>query len=344
MENYINYPIPENQIIHILPGGSFRVLNFIKVPLLAFRLKKYLIDNDISTVFSLLILPNLILTFLKKCGWKGKAIISERTMSSLRYNSETIKGIVLSNLIKYLYPYADLIIPNSKGVKYGLEKILKIHNQYNVIYNPIDIELTNTLSKIELLNFEQVDLFTFICVGNFFNYKNQILLINAFYRINNLECRLILIGKGPELVFIKKRIDELDLSEKVFLIGSHPNPYQYLAFSDCFVSSSNLEGFPNAILEALAIGLPVIATDCQSGPREILAPYTDTNIQLENRIEYAEYGILVPVNNDEILSEAMSQIYCDSKLRNQYKSKALIRANDFNIDKIISHFKNLFDD
>lgn len=342
LKNEINYAIPKNQIIHVLKGESSNIVNYIKIPLLAYRLMRYLNKNDITIVFSLLTLPNIILSFLKKNGWEGKVIISERTMTSVRYSSSTIKGFFISKLIKHLYPFANIIIPNSKGVQYGLEEDMKIKNNYQVIYNPIDIEQVKVLGQVSIPNLKHSDKFTFICVGNFFDYKNKTLLIDAFAKLNKLNCRLILIGGGVEFEYIKRKIQDLGLSESVYLTGYHSNPYQYLAISDCFVSPSNIEGFPNVILEALAMGLPVISTDCQSGPREMLAPLTNVNYQVENNLEIAEYGILVPVNSDVILAEAMSIMYNNSQLREKYKSKSLKRASDFNIDNIMGEFKELF--
>jgi N-acetylgalactosamine-N,N'-diacetylbacillosaminyl-diphospho-undecaprenol 4-alpha-N-acetylgalactosaminyltransferase len=342
LKNEINYTIPKNQIIHVLKGESSSIVNFIKIPLLAYELMSYLKKNDIPIVFSLLTLPNIIASFMKKIGWEGKVIISERTMTPVRYSSLTIKGFLISKLIKQLYPFANIIIPNSKGVQYGLEKDMKIKNNYQVIYNPIDIEQVNVLGQVSIPNFEHSKNFTFICVGNFFDYKNKTLLINAFAKLNKLNCRLILIGGGVEVEYIKRKIQDLGLSESVYLTGYHPNPYQYLAISDCFISPSNIEGFPNVILEALAMGLPVISTDCQSGPREMLAPRTNINCQVKNNLEIGEYGILVPVNNDIILAEAMFIMYNNFQLREEYKSKSLKRASDFNIDNIIDEFKKIF--
>ncbi|WP_319016516.1 glycosyltransferase [Aliarcobacter butzleri] len=91
------------------------------------------------------------------------------------------------------------------------------------------------------------------------------------------------------------------------------NPFSYISKADCFVFASNHEGFPNVLIEACE--LPIISTDCQSGPREILAPNSDISFQLENNIELAEYGILTPIKNVDKLQEVMNLMINDESLR-----------------------------
>ena len=97
------------------------------------------------------------------------------------------------------------------------------------------------------------------------------------------------------------------------------------------------------MIEALACGLPIISTDCQSGPREILAPTTDIEFQLKNDIEESKYGILTPINDETNLRKAIHIMMNDNKLRDSYKQKAKRRTNCFNKDETIQQFSNLLD-
>lgn len=121
----------------------------------------------------------------------------------------------------------------------------------------------------------------------------------------------------------------------MILLGRQSNPYKYISQADCFVFSSNYEGFPNVLLEALACGLPIISTDCMSGPREILAPNSEPSFQIKDNIEDAEYGVLTPVDDSEKLAAAMEMMMEDESLRDSYRSKARHRAKEFDKDRII---------
>ena len=119
------------------------------------------------------------------------------------------------------------------------------------------------------------------------------------------------------------------------------NPYKYLSKCAVFVLSSNSEGFPNVVVEAMVCGCCVISTDCLSGPREILAPNSDFSFRLEDDLELAQYGVLVPIQNKELLAKAMGLILDDKELRNGYKQKAFQRAKDFAVEKILKQYEEV---
>ena len=152
---------------------------------------------------------------------------------------------------------------------------------------------------------------------------------------------LMLIGDGNLKEELQKYIKELSLNDKVYLLGKKENPFAYILKADCFVFASNHEGFPNVLVEALACGLPVITTDCKSGPREILSPKSDIEVQLKDKIELSDYGILTPIKNVEKMKEAIKLIINDESLRNKYQDKAKQRANVFRIEEIIKQYKEI---
>ena len=140
----------------------------------------------------------------------------------------------------------------------------------------------------------------------------------------------------------RRILSDLGMGDKVVFCGFETNPFKYVSRSDCFVLSSEVEGFPNVLIEALACGKPVISTDCSSGPRELLAPATDLHHRAINNYEIGEYGILTPVNDITALAAAMKKMYEDESLRKQFEARAAGRAQQFDVDEIKQYFHVAF--
>ncbi|MBQ6593225.1 MAG: glycosyltransferase, partial [Solobacterium sp.] len=144
------------------------------------------------------------------------------------------------------------------------------------------------------------------------------------------------------------------LQNNVFLMDFDPGVVSYLKEADVYVCSSLWEGFSNSLLEALANGLPAVSTDCRSGPRELLAPDTDCRQEAQG-IEYAEYGVLVPVCSagipseedlsaeEECLAGAMIRLANDGSMRTAYREKAAERMKSFTPDVIMSQWERLIE-
>ena len=193
----------------------------------------------------------------------------------------------------------------------------------------------------EKYNKEKNEDFSFINVGRFEPQKNHFLLIEAFKKINS-DVKLYLIGDGYLREELEKKVKNANLEEKVIFLGRQKNVFNFLSKANCFVLSSNYEGFPNVLIEALACELPIISSDCPSGPREILAPNTDFTKQTKD-IEFAEYGILTPIGDVDKLADAMKKIYEDKNIRYEASKKAIKRAKDFEIEKIIKEWENIIE-
>ena len=243
---------------------------------------------------------------------------------------------------RFFFPKADVIVANSQYAAHDLKYHFSVPaNKVSYIHNAIDTEYI--AAKVEAKSIEPLNKnkFRFIHIGAFKVGKNHELLIDAFNEIATSEDELILIGSGELKDAIKSKIDALGLEDKVTIVGFSDNPFAYLVMSDCFVLSSDFEGFPNVLLEALACDLPVISTDCFAGPREILAPKTECTKHLIRENEFAEYGILVPVANLHCLSSAMRRIKTDSALRKRYIENAPARIRDLTLNKVAARFEKL---
>ncbi|MDA3838154.1 MAG: glycosyltransferase [Candidatus Delongbacteria bacterium] len=325
-------------------------------------LKKYKYDNDIDITLTFSENPN-IHNVITKCD--DKTIISVHSFTS-RNIIDGMKSkfytFFYRFMIKKYFNKADRVVTVSNGVKHDLVSQFNINeNIIEVLYNPHNIDRIINLSKEVIateVNLLFKDNFTILNIGNINVAKGHWNLIRSFSLVKKQipNASLIIIGDSDLEMgfFIKKLISDLNLDDSVNLLGYQKNPYKFLKLADIFTFSSIYEGFGISIVEALACSIPVISTDCKSGPREILAPSTDYK-KATDTIEYAEYGILTPASNEEmldatvpitskekLLAEAMIKLCSDKEMRNSYSRKGLQRALDFGIDKTIQNYDNLF--
>lgn len=341
MHKDIFYPISDNVRVYFLEEGKSRgmemhIYKFSKIPYLAYKYSKFLKQNGIDVSLSFLNRPNYINILTRTFHKSLKPIVSERTSPSKEYKALNLRNFVSKLLIKYLYRKAYKVVPNSKYVACELTEIFGISSKdIIVIHNPINC-VKPCLDKGKNKRF------TFITVGRLNKEKNHEFLIKAF-KIANLDAELWIIGDGPLKNKLQKLVKGLKLEDKVFFLGIQKNIFDYLSKAHCFVLSSMHEGFPNVILEALSCGLPVISTDCHSGPREILAPDTDFRKQTKNELETAKFGILVPTDRVDIMANAMRLIFNNKDLQNKYKDSSLKRAKDFCVDKILYEYRKLIE-
>lgn len=336
MRNKIDYEIPNDIKKHLLEDSNPHengVKKLLKLPLLGLKYKRFCQKNSIDISLAFMNRPSYVAIFSKIFGNRVNTIISERTTPSMMYRHKTLLSKVSKILIKKLYPRADLIIANAEGNRLDLiDNFFIDKTKIVTLPNLFDLE------KIEKLSHEPVDKiafnkFTFVTVGRLDNGKNHKLMIEAFSKLEDSSTQLIILGEGVERKALEEQIVELNLTDRVFLVGFDNNPYKYFAKSDVFLFTSLYEGFPNVLVEALACGLPVISSDCRSGPREILAPNSDVRFQLEDGLEITEYGILVPINREEELIEAMKYM-----LEKWQKKNVKLRANSFDKKIIVNKF------
>jgi len=197
--------------------------------------------------------------------------------------------------LKRVMSKADAVVAVSEGVALDISTITGIPlEKIHVIRNPVITPELKDLATAPVDHewFTQKDIPVLIAIGRLGRQKNFETLIKAFNEMRTkIGCRLIILGEGRRRSSLEKLVSRLGLNEYVELPGFVVNPFAYLAKSDLFVLSSLWEGSPNALAEALALGIPVVSTDCDSGPHEIL--------------QDGRYGKLVPVNDIEKLADAM---------------------------------------
>lgn len=219
-------------------------------------------------------------------------------------------------LSRIAYRVADQVVAVSDGVAEDLLRAgWATKRQLRKIYNPV------VSPNFEKLAAEQLPrglkrparLPLIITVGRLSPEKNQRLLLKAFARLTEQRAaHLWIVGEGPERARLEAEIARLNLRKTVTLIGHVANPLPLVKAADLFVLTSNREGFGNVLVEALAVGTPIVATDCPHGPRDILAG--------------GRWGTLVRPGDPEALAEAMGQAL-DGKVPKPGK-----RARDFTVE------------
>lgn len=200
--------------------------------------------------------------------------------------------------IRLLYPYLERIIAVSEGVRQDTLSVSGIDpDKVVVVRNPV---ITPRLQQDAATSPPHPWLRdskepVILGAGRLTQQKDFPSLLEAFARVRKTRpCRLIILGEGRQRENLQQRAAELGIQEHLAMPGFTPNPYVYMGHAQLFVLSSRWEGSPNVLTEAMALGVPVVATDCPSGPREILD---------EGRI-----APLVPVGDVDALAQAMTRI------------------------------------
>lgn len=204
--------------------------------------------------------------------------------------------------VRRVYVRADRVICVSHGVADDLARITglareSIHIPHNPVITPELLELARAPAPHPWLADEPRPPVV-LGVGGLRRQKNFPLLLHAFARLRERRvCRLIILGEGRQRGRLGRLAERLGVAEDVSLPGFVANPYAYMARSALFVLSSYWEGSPNALTEAMAVGTPVVATDCPSGPREIL--------------DGGRYGELISIDDAVALAAAMERTLAD---------------------------------
>lgn len=325
--------------------------NFLKKVINVFKriktLKKIKKQYNIKCSISLLDGPNIVNVLSRK---KDKVIVSVRNkLSSEKMN------FFRKKIIYYCSKKADKTVALSEMVKRDLIQNFNIEeNKIMVIYNHCDSNLLHKLSEgMEKPGFVQRGEIYISTIGRLNMQKGQWHLIRAFKKVTEKipNAKLIIIGEGELEFKLKRLVNDLGMKKNIIFTGFIKNPHNILKYCEMFVFSSIFEGLGNVLLEALAFNVPIISTDCEAGPREILAPKSELSSNARD-IEYEEYGILVPKLNydnfnsydkitkeEQIMANAIIKLHEDEELRKKYINLSKERINDFSVEKIIAEWE-----
>ncbi len=312
----VEYDIDGDVINLDLPNDGGRIRKMVNVFRRTQRLKKELKRLKPDLIISFIGNIQPILTFFP-------VIVSIRI--DLDYTDEYSNKRVNHMLLKTLYRFKNVkkIVTVSKAIQKKLEDRYHFNN-VTTIYNPIDFE------AIEVQASEQrpVDYKYVLAVGSFKSQNGFDLLIRAFAESKmKKDIRLVILGDGHERNKYESLIIELGLQGKVMLPGKTKNPYVYMRNAEFFILSSRYEGFPNVLIEALACSAACIATDCETGPNEIIEP--------------GQNGMLIPVENVEELTRAMDVLFSDDSLRKKFSQNARQSISHLELSQIASQWLKL---
>ncbi|HEY6093512.1 MAG TPA: glycosyltransferase family 4 protein [Gallionellaceae bacterium] len=229
-------------------------------------------------------------------------------------------------LRRILYPLATAVVVQTGGVRNWALQLLR-QDKIAVIPNPVDA----LRDDAEVGNSADVDKQTVFAMGRMGPEKGFDMLLDAYARSNILQLgwRLVILGDGRERATLQQQAERLGIAHTVLMPGTVAEPRAWLRRGGYFVLSSRFEGFPNALLEAMAEGLPAVAFDCESGPADIVRNDVD--------------GLLVPAGDVAALAEAMRRLAEDATLRTRYAQRAKEVLQRFALQRISTQWEELLD-
>lgn len=261
-------------------------------------LEDYLRREKPDAMLSALFFNTLVALWAgRRAGVGTRQVVSERNTLSHEVARSTKKAMhQLPRLVRAYYPLADAITAVSNGVADDLSRSCGLAREtITTIYNPsVTPDLAaRALEPIDHPWFEDGGPPIVLAVGRLERQKDYPTLLRAFAKLRSQRpVRLVILGQGRLRAELEEMTESLGLERDVSLAGFARNSPAFMSRADLFVMSSEWEGLPNALIEALACGCPVVSTDCPSGPREIL--------------EDGKWGRLVPVADQDAFARAMS--------------------------------------
>jgi glycosyltransferase involved in cell wall biosynthesis len=244
-----------------------------------------------------------------------------------------------------VYPRADRIVTNSRGLRDGFLRYYPgLEERCRALPNPTDFEHIDRRAAEELPGGlrERLDddlapgTARLLWVGRLGPQKRPDLALEALARLRArpdgaIDARLWMCGDGPWRTRLERQVTALGLDGAARLLGFQDNPFALMRAADLFLSTSDFEGLPNALIEAQGLGLPAVATRCPYGPEEVVAD--------------GETGLLVPPGDPDSLAEAVAGLLGDPERRRAVGEAAFRRARElFGLDRVLPRWEDLLEE
>ena len=289
--------------------------------------------------------PDVTLSFLTRAnianvvataGLNTSCLISERVNSSAHFGSGA-RGLLGKGLLRATYPRARHVIAVSNGVAQDLAQNFSVRSTaISVISNPVDhASIAAMAAERPVLDIQGEYI---VAAGRLVPNKNFPMLIQAFAQ-SGVPGSLVILGEGPMRQALEAQVRQLGLAGRVHLPGFIGNPFAVLKHASLFALSSNAEGFPNGLVEAMACGLPVVAANCASGPAEILLNRARETVR---GIVQSPAGVVVPTNDPSAFADALCAVH-DPGMRHARGAAALDLSRRFSVERTADRYWEVID-
>lgn len=316
---YADLVAPEVRVINLSAARVIRSLP---------GLVRYLRHRRPSVLISALSHTNIIATIAVRLAARGTPlIVTEHVHASAEAAATRSWRLTVQHaLMRAAYPYASRVVAVSDGVADDLSRLLRLPRQsIHAIHNPIVSDALCEMKTVAAPHPWLADrsIPIILGAGRLSAQKDFRTLVDAFALLRSERAaRLVIIGEGEQRAEVEAAVAGHQLGTEVLLPGFVSNPFAWLAHARVFVLSSRFEGFGNVLVEAMACGTPVVSTDCQSGPAEILAD--------------GKWGRLVPVGDSASMARAIAA--CLDEPRSPDLAR---RAADFSVDAAVDRYLDL---
>ena len=359
---HMEYPFRGRVISLEMPSDRNRMTAGYQLEALIRRvrlLKRLRRENEYDAVISFSEMTNMANVLSRSSG--GKTIISVHNAVK-KDAQDARKRWFLPRIIRVCCRKADCVVSCSEEIAAELKKDYGLASEKSrVIYNGLDLDNIRSLQQETCKTAEEIHRtggLLAVSVGRLSRQKGHRYLIRAGAALikQGLPLYLAVLGEGELRQTLASLAEEYGIADRVLLPGFVKNPFSWLAEADAAVFPSLYEGFSVAIEEALSCGAPVISTDHETGAREILHPFSDVSKKVTDTVDYAPYGILVPVcsgemhkeaplsREEELLAAALENVLTDKDLAARYRLAGGKRAAELDIRTVCRQWLDLIEE